>query len=143
MGLWDWFFGKNSREGDLAFNHWDWLHLFLSGSIQMVPENWRNEEETITKIFIFQLGAMKGMADAYGFSFKDAFNGYSQVINKDIKLIEDEGALERMISSLSEQPYFQQYFLEGKNSVQKAVLERDTKASGILFELLFQEREAT
>lgn len=90
MGLWDWFTGKKQREGDLAFNHWDWLHLFLSGSIQIVPEDWRKEEETITKIFIFQLGATKMMADAYGFSFKDAFNGYTQVLNKNTKPIEDE-----------------------------------------------------
>jgi len=140
MGFWNWFSGKNSREGDSAFNHWDWLHLFLSGSIQMIPENWRNEEETITKIFIFQLGAMKGMADAYGFLFKDAFNGYNKVLNKNTKPIEDEEALERMITSLSEQPYFHQYFLEGENSVQKAVLEKDTKASGILYELLLREK---
>lgn len=142
MGLWDWFTGHQTGASDLAFKHWDWLHLFLSGLIQMIPEDWRKEEETITKIFIFQLGAMKGMADAYGFSFRDAFNGYTQVLNKNTKPIEDDGALERMLSSLSEQSYFQRYFLGGENSVKKMVLEKDTKASGILFELLFQDREA-
>ena len=109
----------------------------------MVPEDWRKEEENLTKIFAFQLGAMKGMADAYGFSFKDAFNGYNQVLNKDTKPIEDEGTLKRMMSSLSEEPYFQRYFMEGENCVRKAVLEKDTKAPGVLFELLSQEREAT
>lgn len=140
MGLWEWFSSKKTRGEDLTFNHWDWLHLFLSGSIQLVPEDWREEEETITKIFIFQLGAMKGMADAYGFSLKDAVNGYTQVLNKNSKPIEDEEALERMISTLSEQSYFQQYFLGGENSIQKAILEKNTKAPGILFELLLQER---
>lgn len=48
-----------------------------------------------------------------------------------------------MISSLSEQPYFQQYFLGGENSIQMAIFQKDTKAPGILFELLFAEREVT
>ena len=59
---------------------------------------------------------------------------------KDTKPIVDDQTFERMLSTLGEVPYFQRYFSEGKNSIHRMIINKDTQAPGILFELLLWDK---
>jgi len=125
---------------DEPFNHWDWMSLFISANTDSVPIEWRKDEDTQVKCFAFTVGAIKGMADVYGFKYIDAWNGYGAVLDKDIKPIQDEGAFSRMETTICQDPHMHRYMTEGSLAIKRAVLEKDTQAFGHLFSLLLEEQ---
>ncbi|MGD9851672.1 MAG: hypothetical protein AB7T38_10410 [Nitrospirales bacterium] len=146
MGWLDWLFKTTTPQKDEQFNHWEWLYYFLSSSRTMIPKDWPMDEAMQTKIFAFELGAMQGMAEIYGFRFRDVFNGYGMVIAKvnnakNSNPIEDDEALSRLASTICEDTNGSRYMTEGNSTIKRAVLEKDAQAVGHLFSLVLEDHE--
>jgi len=139
MGWLDWLSKENTPQEDTSLNHWEWLYMFLSSAMNMIPEEQRKKESVATKLFAFQLGAMQGMAEAYNLKFSDAFNGYQAVLNKDAKPVQDDEALARMVSTICQDPHLDRYRTEGRLVINRAVLEKDTQAVGRLYSLISED----